>query len=117
MAHRKTHSRQPHRKYITVVEVPDIPPENKLTADDIFGPSLDRSQARHVSKATALAQSGFRGVYLKKNGRFAAEITYQGRKQYLGTYDTPEEAAREYDTWAQRIYGDIARLNFPPNKT
>lgn len=35
----------------------------------------------------------------------------QGR--YIGSFDTPEEAARAYDAVAREVFGEFAMLNFP----
>lgn len=34
--------------------------------------------------------------FVQRSGRYAASISYRGEKQYLGTYDAPEEAASAY---------------------
>lgn len=54
----------------------------------------------------------FRGVYAE-GARWRAQIGVNGRDQYLGTFDTPEEAARVYDRAAAAAFGAFARLNFP----
>ncbi len=36
----------------------------------------------------------FRGVYVNRQGKFAAQVTLlSGKKKYLGSFDTPEEAS------------------------
>ncbi|HEY3620751.1 MAG TPA: AP2 domain-containing protein [Candidatus Sulfotelmatobacter sp.] len=57
-------------------------------------------------------KSGYKGVFLKDNGRYRAKV-FKDRKQYdAGTHSTAEEAARAYDALARELHGEFAWLNF-----
>ncbi|KAI3681707.1 hypothetical protein L6452_36510 [Arctium lappa] len=58
----------------------------------------------------------FVGVRQRPSGRWVAEIKDSSQKVrlWLGTYDTPEEAARAYDEAARALRGENARTNFAP---
>jgi hypothetical protein len=54
--------------------------------------------------------SGFYGVYANKK-RWEAQITYNSKLQYLGTFDTKQEAALVYER-AARQCGKDTLLNY-----
>jgi len=58
--------------------------------------------------------SGFKGVsFHKVTDKWAAYGCVQGKIKHLGLFDSREDAARAYDTYAKMFYGEFATLNFP----
>ena len=64
----------------------------------------------------------YKGVK-QRRGKWVAEVRHpiKGKNVWIGSYDSPLEAARAYDVEARRVRGKKARLNFPdeapPKKT
>jgi len=58
-------------------------------------------------------QSPYHGIYLdKRRNHWIAEIMVNRVKQYLGSFSTPEDAARAYDAFVKE-HGLNRQLNFP----
>lgn len=62
-------------------------------------------------------QGRYKGVRMRKWGRWVAEIRKPNSRGriWLGSYLTPEEAARAYDAAVVCLRGPSAQLNFPQN--
>jgi len=95
-----------------------------MQVDHINGNPLDnrrenlrictRAQNTCNRKAVVNSKSGYKGVTKKNSSRkWIPEIRKDGKKLYLGSYNTPEEAAKAYDKAAKEIFGEFAKLNFP----
>ena len=91
------------------------------TVDHINGDRLDnrRANLRLCDRAQSTWNRGprggrkFKGVTMLPSGRWQSYITARGCQQYLGLFNTAEEAAAAYDDAARRLHGEFARLNFP----
>lgn len=101
-----------------VSEIKLVPPPSALAS-----PSPSQRKKRGVSDLTSSESDGgsrkkFRGVRQRPWGRWAAEIRdpTRGKRLWLGTYDSPEEAATVYDKAAVRLKGPDAVTNFPKEK-
>ncbi|UCD53067.1 MAG: HNH endonuclease [Phycisphaerales bacterium] len=98
-------------------------PPKGLVVDHIDGSGVNnrRANLRTCTRQQNLCntrprggRSKYKGVrYDKRRKKWIAEITYKGKKHYLGAFDNEIEAAQAYDAEAVELFGPYARLNFP----
>jgi hypothetical protein len=58
--------------------------------------------------------SGYKGVaWHRRDQRWQARISFEGRRHQIGYFGDAAAAARAYDAKARELYGEYAVLNFP----
>ncbi|KAK6119424.1 hypothetical protein DH2020_046840 [Rehmannia glutinosa] len=79
-----------------------------------FGTTKTTIATSKLQPTKSTSARRFVGVRQRPSGRWVAEIkdSSQRVRLWLGTYDTPEEAARAYDEAARALRGENARTNF-----
>lgn len=61
--------------------------------------------------------SGYKGVsWAKRERRWRADISKDGKRRWLGYFANPVDAACAYDAAARELYGEFAYLNFPESE-
>lgn len=68
------------------------------------------SRSQNLTNRVIRNKCGRQGVYLRKNGRYSAQVWQGGRAINLGTFDTAEEAAHARAAAAQAVHGEFAPI-------
>lgn len=69
-----------------------------------------RSRATASRKRRTTSRTGYTGVY-REGRRYRAVISANGKSMHLGMFDTPEEAALEYNKKSRELFGDEGKIN------
>lgn len=76
-----------------------------------------QTQNNGNQRKVLVRSSRFKGVvWNKKRQKWYAQVQLNGAQRYLGCFTVEEEAAKVYDTAAQEVFGQFAKLNFPSNE-
>ena len=90
------------------------PKEDDAVAVSVEGAkeSTSSSVVNQPVPGASLTRIKYKGVW-KSRDRYQANITIDGDRRSLGTFDTPKQAAEAYDRAAVQELRPIATLNFP----
>lgn len=73
-----------------------------------------RSQNNANGRPYKTSKTGFRGAFWQKSmKKYCASIQSEGKREVIGYFNCPTEAARAYDRKAIRMFGEYAKTNFP----
>lgn len=69
-----------------------------------------KNNIRNMNKST-LHTSKYKGVHLRKNGKWQARITKNYKLIHIGYFKIEAEAAKAYNIMASELFGEFANLN------
>ena len=112
------------KRIVREIRIPHFPAANPLKPIDSSESSsqdsnnksvktLSTPRKRGLTTARKPSSSPFRGVRQRKWGKWAAEIRdpFKGARLWLGTYNTPEEASKAYESKRLEFEAAMATTN------
>lgn len=87
--------------------------ENMSIAQKNRAENLSDEEKKIIRNRPARGKSKYRGVSKSTTGSWQANCKIDNRCEYIGVFDTEEEAARERDIFVIRNFGADWPLNFP----
>lgn len=97
-------------KLATGTETPEIDHKNRDGRDNrwINLRVASRPQNQVNRSMQSNNTTGFRGVIFRKSsGRYLAQIYYDGKTKYLGSFTNAEEADKTYREFGERLHGEF----------
>ena len=117
LPNKKTKTLRMHREIINAPTRLVVDHENCNSLDNRLANLRLATNAQNVCnrrKTSSKTSSAFRGVHLnKRSGKWIANIGFQYKNIWLGSFDNEIDAARAYDEAAKKYHGEFAKLNFP----
>lgn len=82
---------------------------NGIRNDNRFCNLREATGSQNNANSSKRNSTGYKGV-CKNNNKWQSQIKIDGKKIYLGLYDTPEEAHAVYVVKAKELFGDYAKV-------
>lgn len=97
-----------------------LEPKDKEIVDHINGNTLDNrrsnlricSQQQNNFNQKPFGRSKYKGVSWQKHAKkWKAQIQFNRKRKSIGYFDKAENAAKAYNLWADKLFGEFAYLN------
>jgi hypothetical protein len=76
-----------------------------------------KAQNMHNRRKRKNTSSKYIGVSFHKTYKaWVSQIVHEGKRRWIGKFESEIEAARAFDEAAEKYHGEFARLNFPEGK-
>lgn len=87
---------------------------NGIRSDNRIDNLREATKAQNaMNRSQTGGRSRYKGVYPSGYGAWCAQIQKGGKRVYLGTFETEQEAASVYDAAAGEAFGSYAKVNSP----
>jgi hypothetical protein len=103
----KKHKPKQSRKR-SIPSVPSVPSDQKKKK-----PRKKKAGAAKKISPRSTNASGYIGVRVRGQRYYAQINKGGGKKEYIGSYDTAKQAAKDYDAAAIKLGRPLSKLNFP----